>query len=284
MTHHASREETALAAVGAGVLQYANEIARRPALSRPVELIEVEPGESVGGALPPGSMLVLVGDDSALDDVRSAARAGDGDSLERSLRVIADRAEVGLDGGLAAVPVLTDVTYRGKVVAAGLPGGVEGGVSGSLALFAGGKVDTDGFAAVHSHTPEGEGVAQGLSSVVLIRQPDLSEVEKALLERLPEPDINATVAPPYATTIFTKAIELTSGAMPFDDPALAGAVRQRLPELHAWPQQNGTPEVDAQVRQWLDDPQHVRELEALDARAAVEVLVRLRGQILTRSS
>jgi hypothetical protein len=253
MAQHEIRDDDLLAAVGAGVLEYAQQVASRARVERAVEVVEGD------GSVPPGSMLALVGSESALADAR------------KDLGSVSEPPEAKRrEGGIAAVPVLSELSYRGRVVAAGLAVDGPDGVAAAPLLFAGGKIDGKSLVVTHFHTPAGRELAEALAGLVVFRQPDLSDTERALLGRLDECDLNATVAPPYATTVFVNAIQVTSGAMPFQDPALARAVRERLPQL------------DAQVRSWLDDPEHVRELEALDARAAVEELVQLRARILTQ--
>jgi hypothetical protein len=256
MAQHEIRDDL-LAAVGSGVLEYASEIARRLRVDRAVEVLEVD-----DGAVAPGSMVVLVGSESALAGLRSDLR-----DLGAAL---APKQRSG-DGGIAALPVLSEVSYRGKVVAAGLAVQDAADVAAAQLLFAGGKIDRGNLVVTHFHRPDARELADQLSSLVIVRQPQLSEVEQALLGRLDECDLNAAVAPPYATTIFVVAIDLTSGKMPYQDPALARLVSKRLPEL------------DAQVQEWLQAPEHMRELEELDARAAVEALVQLRARLLTKS-
>jgi hypothetical protein len=209
---------------------------------------------------------------------------GDTEALDGALTALAERSrEAARADGLAAVPVLTDIDYRGKPIAMGVALYGAEDVSATSFAFAGGGFDREGFGATYLTNEDGESLGGSLRSVLIVRQPKLSRAEQALLDRLPAADLNATVAPPYATTIFVVAVTLTSGAFPFQDPALSEAIRTRLPHLE-WPPRDPpvrAEDADARLRAWLESSEHMGELEALEARAAVEELVRLRQGILT---
>jgi hypothetical protein len=280
-------DQDLLEAIGSSLLDYASEVRNRRRRRQGMEVFELEADVEIAAPVPRGSMLAVIGSDQSpeVTELRAAAQAHDVEALERSLDVLGKRSqEAPRAGALAAVPVLSDIDYRGKPIAMGLAVTGPTDVAVASFVFAGGGFDPEGFSTTHLATPEGESLSESLGGVLIVRQPELSPVEQALLDRLPNADLNATVAPPYATTIFVVAVTLTSGAFPFQDPALTDAIRTRFPDLE-WPPPR-PPDVDPKAAEerisaWLEAPEHVRELEALDARAAVEALVQLRQDILT---
>jgi hypothetical protein len=283
-------EQDLRAAIGSSLLDYASEVGKRRRRRQKMEVFELEAAVEIEAPVPRGSMLAVIGSDQSpeLTELRAATQARDHEALDRALALLGRPSqEAPSVGALAAVPVLSELDYRGKTIAMGL--GVIGltDVATASFAFAGGGFDPAGFSATHLATPEGQSLSESLRSVLIVRQPELSPVEQALLDRLPDEDLNATVAPPYATTVFVVAVTLTSGAFPFQDPALTEAIRTRLPTLE-WPPRRPS-ETDPKageerIRAWLEAPENVRDLEALDARAAVEALVQLRQDILTSSS
>ncbi len=274
------------AAIGSSLLDYAREIGERRRRRQDMEVFELEAGVELAAPLPRGSMLAVIGSDQSpeLTELRAAAQARDVEALDRGLAALGERSREGRrSGGLAAVPVLSDIDYRGKTIAMGLAVTDPADVAVASVVFAGGGFDPSGFSATHLATPEGQALSESLRGIVIARQPRLSPVEQALLDRLPDADLNATVAPPYATTIFVVATSVTQG-VPFQDPALTEAIRRRFPNIE-WPPPS-PPDTDPRaaedrIRAWLESPEHARELQTLDARAAVEELVRLRQDVLS---
>lgn len=278
------------AAIGSGLLDYADEVGKRRRSRRDLEVFELAADLEIAAPLPPGSMLAVIGSDRSaeLQELRAAAQTQDVESLERALAALGELSqEAPRSGSLAAVPVLSEIDYRGKTIAMGLAVTGPTDVAVASFVFAGGEIDSEGFSATHLTTPEGRSLGDSLRGVLIVRQPQLSPVEQALLERLPESALNAAVAPPYATTVFVVATQLTSGAFPFQDPTLTDAIRRRFPNLE-WPPPS-PPDPDSKageerMRAWLESPEHVGELEGLDARAGVESLVQLRRDLLTSST
>ena len=275
--------------IGSGLLDYADEVGKRRRSRRAMDVFELAADVEIAAPLPRGSMLAVIGSDRSpvVKELRAAARTQDVESLERALAALGELSqEAARAGSLAAVPVLSEIDYRGKTIAMGLAVTAPTDVAVASFVFAGGEIDSEGFSATHLTTPEGRSVGDSLRGVLIVRQPQLSPVERALLERLPESDLSATVAPPYATTVFVVATQLTSGAFPFQDPTLTDAIRRRFPNLE-WPPpippDPGSTAGEERMAVWLESPEHAGELEGLDARAAVESLVQLRRDLLTGS-
>jgi hypothetical protein len=281
-----AKDQDMLAAIGSSLLDYAREVGERQRRRQDMELFELEADVEIAAPVPPGSMLAVIGSDQSpeLAELRAAAEAHDVEALDRALGALGTRSRKAPPGdGLAAVPVLSDIDYRGKTIAMGLAVIDPADVAVASLVFAGGKFDPSGFGATHLATPEGQALSESLRGIVIARQPRLSPVEQELLDRLPDADLNAAVAPPYATTIFVVAVSVTQGA-PFQDPALTEAIRRRFPNIE-WPPPS-PPDTDPKaaedrIRASLESPEHARELQTLDARAAVEELVRLRQDVLS---
>jgi hypothetical protein len=282
-------DQELLAALGSSLLEYGREVAGRLHTRRQMEVFELSAEAELSAPVPPGTILAVIGsaDSPELAALGSAVETRDTEALDRALTALAEQSRTTAPtGGLGAVPVLSDVDYRGKPIVMGLPLAGPDDVAVASFVFAGGSFDREGFGVTHLTTPDGQALADRLRGVLIARQPRLSPTERALLDRLPELDLNAAVAPPHLATVFVVAVTLTSGAYPFQDGALSESIRTHFPQLE-WPPPD-PPVTDPRttqdrLRAWLESPERARELEALDARAAVEELVRVRQRILTGS-
>lgn len=290
-------DESVLAALGAGSLAQDYELANRARVTGSVEVHEVS-GESDSAAFPSGSIALVVGvrTSKTFSDIRAAAERSNAGEVARLLDALQAPRKTRRAKGpgtvnetirrLRKIPVVTEVTYRGKVLTRGLaPTPPVDAVTTTL-VFAGGRIDEGGLEASHAYTPGGRSAAEEIDTLFLVRQPELSDIERALLGRLPDADINASVAPPYiAAGVFTAAATLTSGAYPFMDWALQENVRLATRGASNWPSLELDPDagVDANMNRWLQVRDHAGTLEGLEPRAAIEALVRLRSRILAES-
>src|SRR5205085_168102 len=83
----------------------------------------------------------------------------------------------------AEIPLLARVTYRGRVLADGMVVGESHGMSLARIPWAGGRLDPDGFRTDLFRTRDSR---QRAETVVITREPQLSDIERKVLESLSE--------------------------------------------------------------------------------------------------
>lgn len=279
-------DDATLAAVAAGSLAVQFQLAARPSVRGPVEVVEVE-GDRDLTTIPRGSMTLVVGTSASplVKAARAAGRSGRTAGLVKAIAATARgaapasaRSALGAVGG---VPVVTRVSYGGKVLVDGLTLGDDEPAATTQWVFAGGRVDADAFRAVHAHLDDAQGLAEQIRTIVVVRQPDLSPFEQAILDRLGDGELNATVGAPYSTTtVVMAAITLTQGR-PVLDHGLQQRIEATLEESGIWP--GPLPDdTDEGVRRWLETGGTQSMLEDLDARDAAETLTRLRTRLMAK--
>lgn len=223
---HIEHEPHVFAALSEATIAYRGEIVRRMRTDTRVPVFEVHAKGPAPG-IPGGTLLVVSGAAHApfLRSMRRAAEAGDANAVGWLLRE--HHAGFGKEAQrhrfeppedvvqrIAAVPVLTEVAYRGKAVAEGLPV-VKGLEATAVSMpFAGGRVDSDGFVASHYHAGRAQ-TGVDVDTFVVYRQPRLTPLERKILDRLPEEDINAAVGSPdlVATWAAAAAVVAVVGAV-----------------------------------------------------------------------
>jgi hypothetical protein len=287
-------DESVLAAIAAGALAQEYELVNRARITSSVTVLEVS-GDSDSATFPNGSIALVAGARTSeiFGDIRAAAERADAvevarllDALQSPHKTRRAKAPGTVDetvNRLRKIPVITEVAYHGKLLTRGLALTPPNHAAATVVVFAGGRIDSAGVEAAHACTTKGRSMADEIDTLFLVRQPTLSDIEKELLDRLPEREINAAVAPPcLAAGVFTAAATLTSGAFPFLDWALQENVRLATLGGTDWPPLDVDPQagVDANVSRWLESPDHADSLDGLEPRAAIESLVRLRARIL----
>jgi hypothetical protein len=180
------------------------ELASRRRHDRPVEVHYVKSSHDAPG-LPGGSICVVSGDAKAtfLRQVREAASGGDAGAVAKVLHLHEEhlsrrgselgehRADRGTPTGeaLAKVPAITEVSYRGKPVAEGMIVHPELDAMRVLLPYAGGRIDPSGFvASTYAHGKQ----VPDVDTVVVVREPELTPIERKVLDKLPE-EVNQLV-------------------------------------------------------------------------------------------
>jgi hypothetical protein len=172
------------------------ELARRHRSDRTADVFHVQTRGDAPG-LPGGSICIVSGlaRSGLVRDVRAAAESGDAAAVakvleanERELRRRAHgdakhRRHATVTEAIAAIPAITQVSYRGKLVAEGMPAFEEFPAVRVLVPYAGGELDPEAFAAHTYRLGKHRGVE--VETVVIVRDPELSALEKKVLERLP---------------------------------------------------------------------------------------------------
>ena len=197
-------EQRLLAALAEASAGYEGEILARTRTDERVAVYEVRADGATPG-LGGGTMVVVCGMSEAplVRRLRRAAQAGDATEvgrllLEEHARLRSEARNTRYEPpdrvlrALAAVPVLTEVSYRGKVVAEAIPLAEGLDVVTVVLPFAGGAVDPDGFVSAH-YRPRSAEVGVDVETFVVYRQPELTPLERRILERLPDADVNASV-------------------------------------------------------------------------------------------
>jgi hypothetical protein len=309
-------ERQVLAAFGEVAGAYASETAARRLVQSGVNVMFVEADE--GGALMPGgSILVATGKsrDRMYRALTKAASTGDAvrvsDVVARWLDGLDSRRTQDLAlpaypaGRLSEIPVLTDVAYRGRVIAQAQVVGDGHGVSISRLPFTGGELDPAGFSANQFHASADPGFE--VESLAIVREPRLTALEQRVLaefpaelsqERLGSPGSVANWGLVAAAAVFVFVVVAGVYLAREAQREIQEAQQQREQEQQqqdagqdqaqdAGQDQEQDAGQDQQqeddggsLSQWLDRTELGAQLEQLEARAAVGTLLQLRTQLL----
>ncbi len=197
-------QNDSLSRFGEALVALPVELASRRRHDHPVEVHYVKSSHDAPG-LPGGSICVVSGAAEAplLREVRAAAHSGDAVAVAKILRaheehlrkqvgeVRETRPEKQLPTGeaLTSIPAITEVRYRGKPVAEGMIVHPELQAMRVLVPYAGGRLEHDSFvASTYVHGKR----APDVHTVVIVREPELSPIERKVLERLPQ-EVNQVV-------------------------------------------------------------------------------------------
>lgn len=177
----------------------ADEQEERALRYRPVEILDYEPSDPSRGVLcPPGSVTVFLAPEGSktLERVREAVRTGSGDvELARELRErFAGRERMSHYRGyrlLRRAPSFASLRYGGRTLGTNLfpPPGPD-----LLILenpYNGGRLRPEELTLVEHRRDDAE---SGLEAIALRHMPPLTEAERAVLERVPEDQLEMNLA------------------------------------------------------------------------------------------
>jgi hypothetical protein len=188
-------QNDSLSRFGEALVALPVELASRRRHDHPVEVHYVKSAEDAPG-LPGGSICVVSGaaESPFVREAHAAARGGDASAVAKVLRAhedqirkrAVDAREVGSESAgeaLTSIPAITEVTYRGRPVAEGMIVHPELQAMRVLVPYAGGHLEHDAFVAstyVHGkHDPN-------VHTVVIVREPELTPIERKVLDKLPQ--------------------------------------------------------------------------------------------------
>jgi hypothetical protein len=197
-------QNESLSRFGEALVALPVELASRRRHDHPVEVHYVKSAHDAPG-LPGGSICVVSGaaESPLVREVHAAARGGDASTVAKILRAheeqlrrhAVDAREVRSEKlrptgeALAAIPAITEVSYRGKPVAEGMVVHPELQAMRVLVPYAGGRLERDSFvASTYVHGKQ----APNVHTIVIVREPELSPIEQKVLDRLPK-EINQVV-------------------------------------------------------------------------------------------
>ncbi|MGV8908147.1 MAG: hypothetical protein ACOH1Y_04135 [Propionicimonas sp.] len=314
----------ALSAIGEVAVALPVELARRTRTDRPTDVYYVSSDEAVPG-LPGGSICVISGlaGSGFVDKVREAAKTGDAASVVQLLNSVEEelrtrrplrqrRRRRDISAAIAGIPAITQVSYRGKLVAEAIPATEELPALRVLVPFAGGSLDLEAFTASTYRLREHAKTA--VDTIVVVREPELSTLERKVLERLPAEinqmaigrgDLVANLGLAAAGLIFVAVVvggvllaEYAQRQMQQDRQAqqqqmerdVAGADQQQAQDQgdQAQAQDQGDQAAGdddnhnngGRLGQWYDLDKLAVLLEQLDTAAAVTELVELRTALM----
>ncbi len=192
------------AAMNEAILAYRGEVVRRRRVEVPIAVFEAKTND-IAPDFPGGSMIVTSGLAKApfMQAMRSAAQQGDARAIGALLLKHRSAVEsAGRNRGISTptniteriggVSVLSEISYRGKALADGLPVIRELPATAVLLPFAGGPLDEKSFVASHFVTLAAPATTD-LDTVIIYRQPQLTPLEKRILEMLPNENIATSV-------------------------------------------------------------------------------------------
>jgi hypothetical protein len=262
---------------------------RRRLEQHPVKMFSVAT-DGQAPAMPGGSVLFVTADPGATDYRRVVEAAKTGDAARVSDAVAAVERSLGaLDRGQlvipvspllqpAKIPLLARVKFRGRVVADGMVVGDGHKMSLTRIPWTGARLDPDGFRADYFHW---DGAQQLAETVVITREPQLSAVERRVLEILPPGLLQEGLGEPGLVENWSLA---AAGAV-YVSSVVAGDYLARWALQQQ--QQQDQPRQDRQqqgesggLTRFIDEAALAEELAGLDARAAVATLLRLREQFV----
>jgi hypothetical protein len=197
-------QNDSLSRFGEALIALPVELASRRRHDHPVEVHYVKSSHDAPG-LPGGSICVVSGAAKApfVREVSAAGHSGDAAAVAKILReheehlrkqaveVREVRPEKQLPTGeaLASIPAITEVRYRGKPVAEGMIVHPELQAMRVLVPYAGGRLEHDSFvASTYVHGKR----APDVHTIVIVREPELTPIERKVLERLPQ-EVNQVV-------------------------------------------------------------------------------------------
>jgi hypothetical protein len=197
--------QKARAIMGGVFLAYRAEIVERRRTEVPVQVFEVR-AETDAPGLPGGSIVIASGrrDAPLMRALRAAGDSGDAAAAAQQIRGFwppraqSRRPESQLPptgeiiSRVADLPVLTEIAYHGKTLVEGLACTPDLEAMAAVVPFAGGRLNQDDFAAIH-YTPADQPRPTDLETVILVRQPRLTELEQELLDLLPDADSDAAI-------------------------------------------------------------------------------------------
>jgi hypothetical protein len=271
------------------------ELAVREREDRAAQVLIVD-GEGAQG-LPGGVVCVVSGEagDETLAAVRAAAEQGDAagvataleayeERLERAgAKVAARQAEDSVVAAVSALPAITEVRYRGKAIAEGLVVHPELGSMCALVAYAGGGLDPESFVASTFVAP-GQQVA--VETVVVVREPQLTALERKVLERLPAEAGQLAIASAGGiadASLAGAGLALAAGVFLDRRPdELWSNMEQREAEAQAkFDQAQGKWEQKQGHLAWLaEDSELAGEIGQMAPGAAVQTLVQMRADLL----
>lgn len=150
---------------------------------------------------PPGTVTCFVADRGSplLGQIRAAAYRKDyeelrrhGTSIARECSGISRRRETVLEF-LSDIPVLTEFRYGGRILAQGMFPTATREVATASVLYGGGPLQDDAFQAVDYFRPE---ISPETEHVVVVSTPALTELERAIVSRVPETHSEGFVSMP----------------------------------------------------------------------------------------
>jgi hypothetical protein len=210
-----------------------------------------------------GTLTCLIGteDSALLSDIADAAKHRRFEDLSRYSDVVFGQYVRGLmfrrraSSGLGEVPVLTEFRYSGRTLAQAMFVTDDVEVASASVLYSGGPLDQGQFRVV-DHPKDDADLAQ--RAIVLVNEPRLTDVEKAIIERVPRESSevfvsSSQVAWPAAAALFVGEA-LLEGA--------AAAVAERAVD-YAW-------DHAGQAWDYVVDVAHEAEEAAVDVAHDVE--------------
>jgi hypothetical protein len=194
--------DESLSRFGEALVALPAELGNRRRHDRPAELHYVASSADAPG-LPGGSLCVVSGRKGAafVEEVRKAAHSRNASAVAEVLRAhevhlhrrageVSERArERPVGEALAEIPAITEVSYRGRSVAEGMIVHPELDAMRVLVAYAGGRLDPSGFVA--STYARGKQVPD-VETLIVVREPELTAIERKVLDELPE-EINQLV-------------------------------------------------------------------------------------------
>jgi hypothetical protein len=188
--------DDALKAMGEALVALPSELAGRQRHDREPEVFHVRARGSAPG-LPGGSICVVSGEAKSrlVHDVRAAAAKHDAAGVAKLLEAHEDHLlrrgrQVGRSvkrppaaDAIRTIPAITRVAYRGKPVAEGLIVHPDLDAMRVIVPYAGGELDAKQFVA-STYVPWGHKLPE-LETLVVVREPELSPLERKVLEKLP---------------------------------------------------------------------------------------------------
>jgi hypothetical protein len=159
------------------------ELARRERHDHAPEVLFLD-CEGRAPGLPNGGILVVSGHERSELVLRAqtAARTGDQAAIRRILKA-PSAAQPDLAGALGAMHPIVQVSYHGMPIAEGMVLPEPLGAIRVVLPFAGGALDRDGFTA-SAYVAAGA-AAPALATLVILREPKLSDFERRALDRVP---------------------------------------------------------------------------------------------------
>jgi hypothetical protein len=170
---------------------YTQEKLKRRHVNQPVRVLELDvPSTTRIAGIPGGSVVVLSAYNAEhdLNPIVEAIGRRDYRALDllmqvlqrrwRSMRPLPARSTIPLE----EIPALAELSYGNRVLASGVFSIPQTGTMATLMPFIGGKLNPSNFGITAYLTPHG----QPLEHVVIVRQPALTPIERAVLDKLPE--------------------------------------------------------------------------------------------------
>lgn len=239
--------------------------------------------------VPEGTVGVIVAKDAGqLADIENAIDASDFQSvLQQTAKSQAQfqRLLLGKRRVVASfdvVPVFGELRYAGMPLIQGifLPGRVPLAVS--KVLYSGAQFDPGLFEFVQKARPDA-GAGDALSALVLVREPDLTALERRVLARVPS-DSPDRVFHPGGPVFFTPAA--VAAAIWVGEAAAAGAVGWAVGKGldAAWDWAFGVVQSDIVARQRFDTALADSDIANMSADLAVGELIRLRSRAIQAPS